>query len=160
MVAGTLLAQGWLAFAGAVSAGVSEGMALALCTQRYRTPGARTLRGAAEALPALGISAFDPWALGITVTIVVYMLLANGLSTVGTSRGLELRRTSGETLRRVITALAGLLVLAVPVSTVTGWNLAGELSSTNRELIVVAIALVAIAGVRALTDMSLELRKA
>jgi hypothetical protein len=158
LVGGALAESVWLAAPGVAAALVSEGLGLAQARARFREPVERALRGGAESLPAVGVAAYEPWALGVTVAIVVYALLANGFRTVMTARGVTTDLQRGETLRRVLCSMAGISLLWIPLDATTNLYLGGRLGTSPAAMAVVASAIAALAGARALLDMWLSLR--
>lgn len=149
----------WLAAPGVAAACVSEAIALVQMRTRFAKPVERSLRGAAEALPAVGVAAYDPWALGVTVGVVLFALMANGMMTVAAARGAPPGSQPGETLRRLLTAMAGLMILAIPLAVTSSLNLPAELGTDARSVVLVATAVVMLAGLRALLDMALSARR-
>jgi len=160
MFAGALLETVWLIVPGVAAAAVSEVMGLVQSRVRFPSPLERSLRGASESIPALGVAAFEPWAIGVTVAVVIYVLMANGMNTIMVARNAEPKRYPGETLRRWLTALATLSLLWIPLSATTDLNVGVMLQTTPPAMAVVAAAVVALAGMRALLDMWFHIRKA
>jgi hypothetical protein len=159
MLAGAVEQTAWLAAPGAAAAAISDFTGILQCRMRFDLPTARALRGAAEFLPPIGVAAFEPLAIGVTVVLVSFALAANGMSTVARARGLRLKRTSGETLRRFISGIGGLLLLTIPVAATTSFSFSQRVGSNDRTLVAVVFAVVLLAALRALLDMALELRK-
>lgn len=160
LIGSALLETVWLAVPGAAAAAVSDILGLVQSRVRFTLPAERAFRGASESMPAIGIAAFEPWAISVTIAVVIYTLMANGMNTIMVARNAEPKRYPGETLRRWLTALAGLLLLCVPVAATTTVNLAALLETNLTALAVAAGALATLAGLRALLDMYLHIRRA
>jgi hypothetical protein len=160
LLAGGLFAVPWFAAAGAIAALTSEGAAIAQSRRRFPQPLPRVLRGAAEAFPAIGVAAFQPYAIGVAVIVVVYALLASGMQTVSTSRGLMLGHIRGETLRRVLTAGCSGALLLIPLSYAFEFELESLTGMREQSLALFIVALVLIVSLRGLLDIGLEIRQA
>ena len=158
LLAGAYFETVWLAGPGAVAAGVSDAVGLLQARSRFNLPMDRAWRGAAEWLPALGVAAYQPYALMLTVAVVLYALFASGMQTVSMARGVPLKLYSGETLRRVLTSAASLALLTLPFTAMGGFDLSAWLGSTPRALCVVSAAVGLLAGMRALTDMLISVK--
>jgi hypothetical protein len=143
LLAGAWLENIWLAGPGAAAAAISDLVGILQARARFPLPSDRGLRGAAEGLPAIGLTAFEPAAIGLTLAVVIYALMANGIHTVSVSRGAGLTLNGGETLRRVVTSLADIALLAVPF--IAAASLPARL--TSLELAVAASGAAAAAGV-------------
>jgi hypothetical protein len=153
LLSGALLETIWLAGPGAVAAAVSDLIGIVQARARFPMPADRALRGAAEALPALGMTAFEPAAIGITVAVVIYALMANGIQTVSLSRGTNLTLTMGETLRRVLTSAGSLLVLAVPLAAIANVDLPGRMKLSSLTVAAIGCGLAALGGIVSLVIM-------
>ena len=158
LLAGAVLEARWLAGAGVFSAGASDVLGLLQARTRFNLPVERAWRGAAEWLPALGVAAYHPYALLACVSIVLFALFASGMQTVSLARGVPLKMNSGETLRRILTSLSSLLLLTIPLGMVIDFDFSAWAGSTPHALAVVAGAVVALAGVRALLDMLISVK--
>lgn len=162
LLAGAALESVWLTGPGVAAAAVSDLIGLLQARMRFGLPLERAYRGAAEALPALGVAAFEPFAMGLAVLVILYALLASGLQTLATARGAAPSRNATETLRRVATCLASLAVLVLPIAATTGFDLHGRLGATPRLVAILAAALMLLAGTVALLDslISVKARRA
>lgn len=160
MLSGAIEQVAWLAVPGAVAGGIAEVIGVLQSRARFDLPTSRALRGAGEFLPSIGVAAFEPLALGVTVAVVSYTIAANGMETVARSRGISLERTGGETMRRVLGGLAGLMLLTIPVASTTTFSFAREVGSSPTAIVAVVFAVTVLGCVRSLVDMALELRKA
>ncbi|MCB9895548.1 MAG: hypothetical protein H6839_13960 [Planctomycetes bacterium] len=158
LLAGAYLETVWLAGPGAVVAGVSDAIGLMQARARFSMPLDRTFRGAAEWLPALGVAAYQPYALMLAVAVVLYALFASGMQTVSLARGTPLKLSSGETLRRILTSFANLVLLTLPFTAMGGFDLGATLGSTPQALCVVCGAVGLLAGMRALLDMLISVK--
>lgn len=150
----------WLAVAGAATAGVSECIGIAQSRVRFPEPLSRVWRGSAEALPAVGVAAFEPYALGLAVVVILFALFASGMRTVSQSRGLMLGQIPGETLRRVLTAFCSLSLLAIPVLRALEKPVHGWMAPDARSLAMLMTAVAALVSLRVLLDIALEIRRA
>jgi hypothetical protein len=157
LLAGAWLDSIWLAGPGAAAAAISDLVGLLQARARFPLASDRGLRGASEGLPAIGLTAFEPAAIGITVAVVIFALMANGVHTVSVSRGAPVRLNFAETLRRVVTSLADIGALALPLVATGHLTLPARLSSTG--VAVAAAGIVGLAGVLALTVMWLSIGK-
>jgi hypothetical protein len=160
LLLGALLDVLWLAGAGALAAGVSDVTGILQAHRRFPEPAMRTLRGACEALPALGVAAFEPGAINIAVVVVVYAVMAAGMATVCESRSLTLGHIRGETTRRVLTRLCSLCALGIPVLGVLGQSPKSLLGRDSASIVVVIVAVATLVSVRGLLDIALEIRRA
>ena len=162
LLAAALLEAAWLAGPGVVAAAASDLVGLLQARVRFGLPVERAFRGAAEALPALGVAAFEPYAMGLAVLVIMYALVASGLQTLATARGVAPSRNATETLRRALTCVASLAVLGVPLAATTGFDLPGRLGFSSRMVALVAAAVVLLAGTVALVDslISVKARRA
>lgn len=160
LFAGALLETVWLAAPGAVAAAISDIVGVAQSRVRFALPADRAFRGASESLPAIGVAAFEPWAIGVAVVIVIYTLMANGLNTIMVARKAEPKRYPGETLRRLLCALAGVALLWIPIQATTDFDIATLLYTNATAMAVVASAVAGLAGMRSLLDMYLHIRRA
>lgn len=151
LLAGAWLDSIWLAGPGVAAAAVSELIGILQARARFPLASDRGLRGAAEGLPALGLTAFEPAAIWLTIAVVIYALMANGVQTVSVSRGAGLTFSFGETLRRVVTSLSSLVVLALPFAATGHLLLPARL--TSLEVALVASGVAGLAGAFALTLM-------
>jgi hypothetical protein len=158
LLAGAWLESIWLAGPGAAAAAISDIVGILQSRARFPLAADRTLRGAAEGLPALGLTAFEPAAIGITLAVVIYALMANGIHTVSLSRGTNLSLSGAETLRRVLTSLAGLGALALPFVATGHLVLPARLTSLN--IAAAAACVAALAGTVSLLVMWLAVGKA
>jgi hypothetical protein len=158
LVAGAYLENVWLTWPGVIAAGASDAIGLMQARARFNLPIERAYRGGAEWLPALGVAAYQPYALMLAVAVVLYALFASGMQTVSFARGVPLKLNSGETLRRVLTSVASLTLLTIPISTLGGFDPAAWLGSTPKAVCVVSAAVVALAGMRALVDMLISVK--
>jgi hypothetical protein len=127
LVSGALLETVWLAGPGAVAAAISDLIGLLQARARFNLPVERAFRGASEALPALGVAAFEPYAMGVTIAVVIFALMANGMETVKLASRRDGSRQTGEMLRRLLTALAGLSLLWIPVEATSDFSLGSQL---------------------------------
>jgi hypothetical protein len=153
LLGGAWLGHAWLAGPGVCAAAVSDLIGISLARARFPLPADRTLRGAAEALPALGVAAFEPLAIGITVVVIIHALMAAGVQTVSVARGVNLTSTGAETMRRVVTSLASMAALSVPLAVTTRWSLPRLLQMPGWMMVVCLFALVTLAGFVALGVM-------
>jgi hypothetical protein len=153
MLMGVLLETIWLAGPGAVAAAVSDLIGILQARARFPMPADRALRGAAEALPALGVTAYEPAAIGITIAVVIYALMANGIQTVSLARGSNLTLSAGETLRRVLTSIASLMVLTVPLAVTANLDLPGRVGLSSLATAGVGLGLAALGGAVSLAIM-------
>lgn len=160
LITGALLETIWLAAPGAVAAAVSDLIGILQARARFPMPADRALRGAAEALPALGVTAFEPAAIGITIAVVIYALMANGIQTVSLSRGATLTLTFGETLRRVLTSAGSMLVLTLALAATANFNLPGMLGLSSLAVAAAGFGLASAGGVISLVIMWLQTRPA
>ncbi|MCZ7607160.1 MAG: hypothetical protein M5U25_14045 [Planctomycetota bacterium] len=158
LLAGALFETVWLAGPGVVAAAVSDLIGLLQARMRFGLPVERAFRGAAEALPALGVAAFEPFAMGLVVLVVVYALFASGLQTLATARGVAPSRHATETLRRVATCLASLAVLGLPIAAAIGFDLQGRVGVSSRMVALLAAALVLLSGTVALLDSLISVK--
>lgn len=158
LLGGAFLETVWLAAPGVAAAAVSDAIGLMQSRVRFALPVERAFRGASESLPAVGVAAFEPWAIGVVVAVVIYALMTNGLQTISVARGQTGRRNTGETLRRVITGAAVLSLLWIPLSRTTALDLAGVVRTSADSWAVIASVVVALACMRALLDQYLGIR--
>jgi hypothetical protein len=115
LVLGVLLDHLWLLGPGAAAAAFSDLIGLLQARARFPEPATRLMRGGCEILPSIGIAAVAPNALWLGVVVVVAVLMAAGFETISTSRGRTLAESHGETVRRVLTGLGGLVLALVPL---------------------------------------------
>lgn len=166
LVASFALAAGGLAdipalvAAGCAGALASEAVAIARVMDRSPEPLARLLRAASEALPAAGVAAFEPLAMGVAAAVVLYAAMAAGLETVSVSRGLTLGPVRGEVTRRLLTSACSLSVLAVPLLPLFGQSVKGLAGREQGALVGVVVALALLVSLRGLMDVALEVRNA
>jgi len=150
LLCGGISGAAGLAVAGAVLAAAADLIGVLQARSRHGTPAERGMRGAAEAAPAIGMAAYQPAAIGLTIVVVLYALLASGIQTVGAARGVPLPMTWGESLRRILTSVACTAALAVPLAG-GGWlSLRGV---EPRGLLAWLITAAAAAGAAALVEM-------
>jgi hypothetical protein len=159
LIPGLALAWLWLAVAGVAFIAVGEGIGLRQLSEPLQAPRDRILRTLAEMLPSIGAATAAPVALGVAVTVAVFAVTASGIDTVAVSRDMPITRRPGETLRRLFTALAGLFLAFVVTLESAGVDVAGALNTEPSAVVWVAVAVVALVSVRALTDLALELRR-
>ncbi len=160
LLLGGLLDVLWLAGAGALGACVSDVVGILQAHRRFPDPASRAVRGAAEALPAIGVAAIEPTAIGIAVVVIVYAVMAAGMATVCESRALTLGHIRGETTRRVLTSLCSLAALSIPVLAALGQSPKGLLGRDAASIVVVIVAVATLVSVRGLLDIALEIRRA
>ncbi|MBZ0136402.1 MAG: hypothetical protein K8I27_08535 [Planctomycetes bacterium] len=160
LISGALLETVWLVAPGAAAAAASDIIGLLQSRVRFALPVERAFRGASESLPAIGLAAFEPWAIGVAIAVVIHALIANGLHTISVARGQPLKRNTGETLRQLLTAAAGLSLLWIPVSATTSLDIVGVVGTSPPGWAVIASVVVALAGMRALLDQYLGIREA
>ncbi len=160
LIAGALLDSTWLAGSGAATAGVSDLMGLARARMRHPEPLLRLLRATCEALPSIGVAAYEPLAIGVAVAVVLYALMAAGLETVSVSRGLTLGNVRGETTRRVMSALCSLAVLGIPAVLVWGRTPQSLLGRDSRTVAAVVVSVAMLVALRGMLDVALEVRAA
>lgn len=115
IVLGVVLDNAWLFGPGAAAAALSDTIGLLQARVRFPEPATRLVRGGCEILPSLGIAAIAPAALWLAVAVVVAILMAAGFETISTSRGRTLTESYSETIRRVLTALGGLVLVLIPL---------------------------------------------
>jgi hypothetical protein len=156
IIAGALLETVWLAGPGVAAAGFSDLVGILQARARFPLPADRALRGAAEGLPALAVAAFQPAAIGVTVVVVVFALMANGIHTVSVSRGISARLNGAETARRVATSVASLLVLSLPLAASSQFDLPGLMGLSSLQLAGIGIGLASLASVIALVHMWMQ----
>lgn len=160
LMAGALLDTTWLAGSGAAAAAVSDLIGIARARVRHPEPLLRLLRATCEALPSIGVAAYEPLAIGVAVAVVLYALMAAGLETVSVSRGLTLGNVRGETSRRVTSALCSMALLGIPAALAWGrtpQSLIGRDAGTVAAVVVSVAILVALRG---MLDVALEVRAA
>jgi hypothetical protein len=153
LLAGALLETVWLAGPGVVAAAVSDVVGILQARARFPLPADRALRGAAEALPALGVAALEPAAIGITIAVVIYALMANGIHTAGVARGANVSAGFGETMRRVLTSAASLMVLALPLAATSNLDLAARAQLSSLAVAGIGFGLAALGGLVSLITM-------
>lgn len=158
LIAGALLETVWLAGPGAVAAAISDVMGLMQARSRFNLPIERAMRSAAEALPALAVTAFEPWAIGVTVSLVVFTLLANGMNTISVAKGRNRGRQPMETMRRLLTAPASLLLLCIPLRATSHIDLLAHLRLSARGAVTVSFLVVTAAGILALSGMLISVK--
>jgi hypothetical protein len=158
LLAGALSESVWLAGPGVAAAAAADLIGLLQARMRFGLPVERAFRGAAEALPALGVAAFEPFAMGLAVMVILYALIASGLQTLATARGVAPSRKATETLRRALTCAASLAVLSLPLAATTGFDLHGRLGVSSRLVATLAAALVLLAGTVALLDSLISVK--
>lgn len=159
LCAGAWLGMAWLAVAGVAAAAIAELAGVVQARVRFPEPLSRLLRGGAEALPAIGVAAFEPFALGLAVVIVLYAVMAAGMETVSSARGVTLGYIRGETTRRVLTAFCSLSLLAIPALAVAGQPVRGLLATGPRSFAALLTGVVLLACLRGLLDIALEIRR-
>ena len=155
-----LMENAWLAGPGVIAAVVSELIGLVQSRTRFDLPVERTFRGGAESLPALGVAAFEPYAIGVTVAVVVFALMANGMDTVKRAQGRGSERRMSETLRRVVTSLATASLLWMPLAATTDFDLGARAGLDSHLVIGVAFVAVGLAGTIALLDSLISVKGA
>ena len=160
LIGGALLETVWLAAPGAAAAAASDLIGLFQSRVRFALPAERAFRGASESLPAIGVAAFEPWAIGVAIAVVIYALMANGMNTIMVARKAEPERYRGETLRRWLTTLATGCVLWIPISATTNLDVGAELNTTPVAIAFTAMAIAGLAGFNALLDMYIQIRRA
>ncbi|MCC6465413.1 MAG: hypothetical protein IT463_08760 [Planctomycetes bacterium] len=152
---GALLAHaslpGWALWAGCGLVAGAELLGLCAAGMAAQRPAARLLLAGCEAAPGMAIATFAPAALFQPAAVAVYWLLAGGLDTVSVARGKGPAPHPGEWVRRILTGTGNLALLVIPVSGRLHIELAGEVTT-------LALALVAMAGARAVLDTILALR--
>lgn len=160
LLAGAVIENVWLVGPGVVALVVSEVIGLAQSRVRFDLPIERTYRGAAESLPALGVAAFAPYAIGITLAVVVFALMANGMDTVKRAQGRGAERRTSETLRRVVTSIASVSLLWIPLAATTDFDLGIHAGLDSSLVIVVAFVAASLVGTIALLDSLISVKGA
>jgi hypothetical protein len=159
LVPGLSLGWLWLAIPGVVAIAAAEAIGLRQLRTTLQEPRDRILRTLAEMLPSIGAAAAAPVALGVAMCVAVFAVTASGLDTVAVSRGTPFTRRPGETLRRVFTGGASLFLAVIVTLELAEVDLAEAVGAELGALVWVAVAVVALVSVRALTDLALELRR-
>ncbi len=160
LLAGAQFGVAWLAGAGALTAGVSDVIGMLQARRRFPDPALRTVRGACEALPSIGVAAFEPLAIGIAVVVIVYALMAAGMATVCESRRLVLGPIRGETMRRALISLCSLAALSLPAASLFGQSVPSLLGRDSATIVVLLVGAATLVSARGLLDIALEIRRA
>lgn len=159
-LAGAWMESVWLTAPGAAAAGVSDLIGLLQSRARFNLPVNRAFRGGAESLPALGVAAFEPFAIGLTVAVVIFALMANGMDTVKLAKDRNSELRTSETVRRVLTGLASLSLLWIPLAATSDLKLGADFGLSGWAAAGIAFLVAGGAGSLALFDSLISVKVA
>ncbi|KAA0216895.1 hypothetical protein EDM80_03905 [bacterium] len=135
-----------------------EALGLVQLGRRFEDPVARTLQCACEAMCALGVSVILPQAMLVALIQVVHALVASGIGTVSGAQGKPLPQPRGEPVRRVLAAFANACLALTLFAASQGYDVQTMVGLSGTDLALLCAAVVALAGIRSITESGLAAR--